>query len=148
MPAGLGPGLRTASGASTSPPCDCHTEQLEQLALKHKARAEAAEATRRMAFDPCQREHAGVGQPFQADVRLESLNYNSPDVGPAATEMRIEPTAARATDDPRCDHEHRNMKNEPRAQNKAKVICAGRAGSAERLRVTARAGPRGHGSSE
>ncbi len=66
--------------------------------------------------------------PFQAD-------FSSPDADPAGTEIRVEPTAASVTGDPRSDHEHRTMKNELPPQNKAKAICAGRAGSAERLTV-------------
>ncbi len=57
-------------------------------------------------------------------------------VGPATTEMQIEPTAATAAGVPRSDHEQRTMSSKPAARNEATAICAGRAGSAERTTVT------------
>ncbi len=50
---------------------------------------------------------------------------------------RIEPTAAKATSDPRSIHEHRTMNSGPLPQNKANEICAGRGGSDDCMTITA-----------
>jgi len=66
--------------------------------------------------------------PFPAD-------FSSTRQGAAAADKQIEPAAATATAVPRSNHEHRTMNDEALARNKAKVICAGRAASADQLTV-------------